>query len=140
MKAAVIDVGFNSMKMVRYRVEPDGLAKAYGQLGALAKLGEGLEKTGYLGNEPISRTLRAKPVTISFVRSLHPALVPTSLWRTPRTIKPKRSSPTFFAAPASPGSAAFIPPPALFFGHFCHFAGRNCAPTCDKRSRSGAKT
>ena len=59
MKVAVIDVGFNSLKMVRYKVEPDGSAKSYGQLGALAKLGEGLERTGYLGNEPISRTIDA---------------------------------------------------------------------------------
>ena len=59
MKAAVIDVGFNSIKMVRYKVEPDGFAKSYGQLGMLAKLGEGLERTGYLGTEPISRTIDA---------------------------------------------------------------------------------
>ena len=59
MKVAVIDVGFNSIKMVRYRVEPDGNPKSYGQLGALAKLGEGLERTGYLGSEPISRTIDA---------------------------------------------------------------------------------
>jgi exopolyphosphatase/guanosine-5'-triphosphate,3'-diphosphate pyrophosphatase len=59
MKVAVIDVGFNSLKMVKYRVEPDGTAKSYGQLGMMAKLGEGLEKTGYLGSEPISRTVDA---------------------------------------------------------------------------------
>jgi exopolyphosphatase/guanosine-5'-triphosphate,3'-diphosphate pyrophosphatase len=59
MKVAVIDVGFNSLKMVKYKVEPDGTAKAYGQLGVMAKLGEGLERTGYLGNEPISRTIDA---------------------------------------------------------------------------------
>ena len=59
MKVAVIDVGFNSLKMVRYKVEPDGTAKSYGQFSALAKLGEGLEKTGYLGTEPMSRTIDA---------------------------------------------------------------------------------
>ena len=59
MKVAVVDVGFSSMKMVKYRVEPDGSAKSYGQLGIMAKLGEGLEGTGYLGNEPISRTIDA---------------------------------------------------------------------------------
>ena len=59
MKVAVIDVGFNSMKMMKYKVEPDGTAKAYGQLGALAKLAAGLEKTGYLGSEQISRTVDA---------------------------------------------------------------------------------
>jgi exopolyphosphatase/guanosine-5'-triphosphate,3'-diphosphate pyrophosphatase len=59
MKVAVIDVGFNSLKMVKYKVEPDGSAMSYGQLGVMAKLGEGLERTGYLGNEPISRTIDA---------------------------------------------------------------------------------
>ena len=39
MKIAVIDVGFNSLKMVKYKVEPDGTSKSYGQLGVLAKLG-----------------------------------------------------------------------------------------------------
>ena len=59
MKVAVIDVGFNSIKMLRYKVEPDGFLKPYGQLGVLAKLGEGLDGTGYLGHEPISRTIDA---------------------------------------------------------------------------------
>lgn len=59
MRVAVIDVGFNSLKMVKYKVDPDGHAKPYGQLGLMARLGEGLENTGYLGNEPISRTIDA---------------------------------------------------------------------------------
>jgi exopolyphosphatase/guanosine-5'-triphosphate,3'-diphosphate pyrophosphatase len=59
MKVAVIDVGFNSLKMVKYNVEPSGFAKVYGQLGVMAKLGDGLDKTGYLGKEPISRTIEA---------------------------------------------------------------------------------
>jgi len=59
MKVAVIDVGFNSIKMLRYKVEPDGFLKSYGQLGMLAKLGEGLDGTGYLGHEQISRTIDA---------------------------------------------------------------------------------
>jgi exopolyphosphatase / guanosine-5'-triphosphate,3'-diphosphate pyrophosphatase len=59
MKAAVIDVGFNSLKMLKYIIEPDGTSKPYGQLGMLAKLGEGLESTGYLGAEPMSRTIDA---------------------------------------------------------------------------------
>jgi exopolyphosphatase/guanosine-5'-triphosphate,3'-diphosphate pyrophosphatase len=59
MKVAVIDVGFNSLKMVKYRVEPNGFAQAYGQLGVMARLGEGLDRTGYLGKEPISRTIDA---------------------------------------------------------------------------------
>ena len=59
MKIAVIDVGFNSLKMVQYRIEPGGTPKFYGQIGIMARLGEGLESTGYLGSEPISRTIDA---------------------------------------------------------------------------------
>ena len=59
MKVAVIDVGYNSLKMVKYKIEQDGFVKAYGQLGVMAKLGEGLEQTGYLGAEPIRRTIDA---------------------------------------------------------------------------------
>jgi len=58
-KVAVIDVGFNSLKMVKYRAEASGSTKSYGQLGVLARLGEGLERSGYLGEEPMSRTIRA---------------------------------------------------------------------------------
>ncbi|HUI22953.1 MAG TPA: hypothetical protein VLY82_01010 [Nitrososphaerales archaeon] len=81
MKIAVIDVGFNSLKMVKYKVEPDGTSKSYGQLGVLAKLGEGLEKTGYLGNEPISRTIDALRLcreTASLGAIKHVLLVGTS--------------------------------------------------------------
>ena len=81
MKIAVIDVGFNSLKMVKYKVEPDGSSKSYGQLGVLAKLGEGLEKTGYLGNEPISRTIDALRLcreTASLEAIKHVLLVGTS--------------------------------------------------------------
>jgi exopolyphosphatase / guanosine-5'-triphosphate,3'-diphosphate pyrophosphatase len=81
MKVAVIDVGFNSLKMVKYKVEPDGSAKSYGQLGVMAKLGEGLERTGYLGNEPISRTIDALRLcreTASLESIDHALLVGTS--------------------------------------------------------------
>ena len=84
MKVAVIDVGFNSLKMVKYKVEPDGDAKSYGQLGMMAKLGEGLEKTGYLGNEPISRTidaLRLCKETTTLESMDHVLLVGTSPFR-----------------------------------------------------------
>lgn len=81
MKVAVVDVGFNSLKMVKYKVEPDGSAKAYGQLGVMAKLGEGLESTGYLGNEQISRTidsLRLCRETASLESIKHVLLIGTS--------------------------------------------------------------
>jgi exopolyphosphatase/guanosine-5'-triphosphate,3'-diphosphate pyrophosphatase len=81
MKVAVIDVGFNSLKMVKYKVEPDGSAKSYGQLGVIAKLGEGLEHTGYLGNEPVSRTIDALRLcreTASLESIKHVLLIGTS--------------------------------------------------------------
>ena len=81
LKVAVIDVGFNSIKMLRYKVEPDGFLKSYGQLGMLAKLGEGLEGTGYLGHEQISRTidtLRLCRETASLDSIKHVLLVGTS--------------------------------------------------------------
>lgn len=81
MKVAVIDVGFNSLKMVKYKVEADGSTKSYGQLGVMAKLGEGLERTGYLGEEPISRTINALRLcreTASLESIKHVLLVGTS--------------------------------------------------------------
>lgn len=59
MKVSVIDVGFNSLKMVKYRIEPSGIVTAYGQLGVMARLGEGLAQTGFLGREQITRTIDA---------------------------------------------------------------------------------
>ena len=81
MKVAVIDVGFNSMKMVKYKVEPDGSAKPYGQLGVLARLGDGLDRTGYLGSEQISRTVDAIKLcreTASLETIKHVILIGTS--------------------------------------------------------------
>jgi exopolyphosphatase / guanosine-5'-triphosphate,3'-diphosphate pyrophosphatase len=59
MKVAVIDVGYNSLKMVKYRIESNGFPKSYGQLGIIARLGEGLQKSGYLQERPVSRTIEA---------------------------------------------------------------------------------
>jgi Exopolyphosphatase len=59
MKVAVIDLGFNSVKLVGYDVGKDGIFKPYQQEGIKARLGEGLPKTGYLGKEPVRRTIKA---------------------------------------------------------------------------------
>ncbi len=59
MKVSVIDLGFNSVKLVNYDIKKDGTFKAYQQEGVKVKLGEGLHKTGYLGKEPIKRTIDA---------------------------------------------------------------------------------
>jgi exopolyphosphatase/guanosine-5'-triphosphate,3'-diphosphate pyrophosphatase len=57
LKASVIDLGYNSLKMVSYEVKPDGSFRAYDQRGELTRIGEGLDQTGFLGSEPMERTI-----------------------------------------------------------------------------------
>ncbi len=59
MKVSVIDLGFNSIKLVNYSVKSDGSFKAYQNEGVKVRLGEGMDKTGYLGREPVRRTIEA---------------------------------------------------------------------------------
>lgn len=59
MKVAVIDLGFNSVKLVNYDVAKNGAFRPYRQEGIKVRLGEGLHKNGYLGKEPIDRTIKA---------------------------------------------------------------------------------
>jgi exopolyphosphatase/guanosine-5'-triphosphate,3'-diphosphate pyrophosphatase len=59
MKVSVIDLGFNSVKLVNYDIKKDGSFKAYQQEGVEVKLGEGLHETGYLGKEQVDRTIGA---------------------------------------------------------------------------------
>ncbi len=59
MKVSVIDLGFNSAKLVNYDVNRDGTFKPYQQEGVKVKLGEDLQETGYLGREPVRRTIKA---------------------------------------------------------------------------------
>ena len=60
MKVSVIDLGFNSIKLVNYDVKKNGTFKAYQQEGLKVKLGEGLNhSTGYLSGPPIQRTIDA---------------------------------------------------------------------------------
>ncbi len=81
VRVAVIDVGFNSLKMMKYIVEVGGSIRSYGQLGVMARLGEGLDQTGLLGKEPVSRTLNALRLcreTASLESIKHLLLVGTS--------------------------------------------------------------
>jgi exopolyphosphatase/guanosine-5'-triphosphate,3'-diphosphate pyrophosphatase len=58
VKISVIDLGFNSIKLVNYDVRTDGTFKAYQQEGVKVKLGEGLnQRTGYLSGTPVQRTI-----------------------------------------------------------------------------------
>jgi len=58
LKVSVIDVGYNSLKMVSSHVMPDDSFRAYDERGELTELGEGLTRTGFLGERGIERTLR----------------------------------------------------------------------------------
>lgn len=59
MRVSVIDLGYNSLKLVNYEVNKDRTFAAYGQRSTLPRLGEGLDKTGILEEQPINRTLKA---------------------------------------------------------------------------------
>jgi exopolyphosphatase/guanosine-5'-triphosphate,3'-diphosphate pyrophosphatase len=58
LKVSIIDLGFNSAKLVNYHVNrKDNSFKAYEQEGAKVRLGQDLYHTGILGREPIQRTI-----------------------------------------------------------------------------------
>src|SRR5579872_7571276 len=58
MKVSVIDLGFNSLKLISYDVrEQDSSFVAFDQESVPARLGEGLSQTGFLGSEPIRRAI-----------------------------------------------------------------------------------
>src|SRR5207245_1212816 len=59
LKVYMIDLGYNSLKLVNYEVRRDKSFVAYGQQSVLAKVGEGLDQTGFLGDKSIRRTLKA---------------------------------------------------------------------------------
>jgi len=59
LKVSVIDLGYNSLKLVNYDVKRDKTFAAYGQESILARLGEGLDETGFLGDQPIKRTINS---------------------------------------------------------------------------------
>jgi exopolyphosphatase / guanosine-5'-triphosphate,3'-diphosphate pyrophosphatase len=60
VKVSVIDLGFNSIKLVNYDVRRNGTFKAYQQEGVKVKLGEGLNhRTGYLSGTPVQLTIDA---------------------------------------------------------------------------------
>ena len=56
-KVSVIDLGYNSLKMVSYEVRSDGSFVSYDQIGELTKIGEGMDKTGNFSREAMDRTL-----------------------------------------------------------------------------------
>jgi exopolyphosphatase/guanosine-5'-triphosphate,3'-diphosphate pyrophosphatase len=59
MKISVIDLGYNSLKLVNYDVRIDNNFSAFSQHSILARLGEGLDETGFLKDDAIIRTVKA---------------------------------------------------------------------------------
>ncbi|HEY7367616.1 MAG TPA: hypothetical protein VH562_04060, partial [Nitrosopumilaceae archaeon] len=59
MRASVIDLGSNSVKLVNFNILHDNSYKPYRQEGFRIKLAEGLTETGFLGEEPMERAIDA---------------------------------------------------------------------------------
>jgi exopolyphosphatase/guanosine-5'-triphosphate,3'-diphosphate pyrophosphatase len=81
---SVIDLGFNSAKLVNYYVNSDNSYNAYEERGLKVRLGEGLNGTGYLTNESVHRTINALKLfhdIISFQTIKHVIPVATSAVR-----------------------------------------------------------
>jgi exopolyphosphatase / guanosine-5'-triphosphate,3'-diphosphate pyrophosphatase len=84
MRVSVIDLGFNSVKLVNYYVNHEGNYKAYQREGAKVRLGQGLGKTGALAQDSIERTidvLRLFREIINFQSIEHILTVATSAVR-----------------------------------------------------------
>lgn len=71
MNVSVIDLGYNSLKLVNYSVKRDKSFAAYGQESILARLGEGMDETGFLGDQPIRRTIKALKLIRDIVELQH---------------------------------------------------------------------
>lgn len=57
--AAVVDLGSNSAKVSCYHIHADGTYKPYHSVGAKTRLADGLNETGFLGEDPMERALEA---------------------------------------------------------------------------------
>ncbi len=74
MKVSVIDLGYNSLKLVNYEVKKDKSFVAYSQHSVLAKVGEGLDQTGFLGDKPIRRTIKSLRQFRAIIDLEHPTM------------------------------------------------------------------
>lgn len=57
VKVSVVDLGFNSLKLVSYDVKQDNSFTLFDQKSLPARLGEGLNQTGFLGQEQMRRAI-----------------------------------------------------------------------------------
>lgn len=58
MRASVIDLGYNSLKMVSYEIGHGNSFRAFDQRGSLTKIGEGLSETGFLNDGRMENAIR----------------------------------------------------------------------------------
>jgi exopolyphosphatase / guanosine-5'-triphosphate,3'-diphosphate pyrophosphatase len=59
MRVSVLDLGFNSAKLVNYHVNFDGSYRAYQQESMKVKLGLDLEQTGAISDSSLDRAIDA---------------------------------------------------------------------------------
>jgi exopolyphosphatase/guanosine-5'-triphosphate,3'-diphosphate pyrophosphatase len=59
LKVSVIDVGFNSAKLVNYYIDKDHSYSPYSQEGVTVRLGEGVDESRFLNESSICRTIDA---------------------------------------------------------------------------------
>ncbi len=59
MKLSVIDLGYNSVKLVCYRVNSDGTFRAYDRRSIKTKIGRGLTESGYLSEVATGDTIES---------------------------------------------------------------------------------
>jgi exopolyphosphatase / guanosine-5'-triphosphate,3'-diphosphate pyrophosphatase len=81
MKVSVLDLGFNSAKLVNYHVNFDGSYRVYQQESMKVKLRLDLKKTGAISNGSLDRTidtLRLFRDIIDFQAIKHVVAVATS--------------------------------------------------------------
>ena len=69
LRVSVIDLGFNSLKLVSYDVNYDNSFSVYEQRSVAARLGEGLNKTGSLRQASIRRTIEGLKVFREIINS-----------------------------------------------------------------------
>ena len=84
MRISVIDLGFNSAKLVNYYVKKDRSYSAYSQEGVTVRLGEGLDESGSLSKASICRTINTLKLfrdIINFESVEHVLAVATSAVR-----------------------------------------------------------
>jgi exopolyphosphatase / guanosine-5'-triphosphate,3'-diphosphate pyrophosphatase len=59
LKVSVVDLGFNSVKLVNYHLYNDNSYNVYEEKGVKVRLGDGFDEAGHLRTEPMRRTINA---------------------------------------------------------------------------------